>query len=224
MLTLMKLISLACLIFIALRSRETGIASLLLASIILFRFIEFSFFEWAKKNLLIFMFTAFFCGLALVSGMFRGEIEYSVIALDAMRILLMFNLLYAGVRWIGREGGYRIIAAMPSLRVRMFFVLFGRNFVSIARAHRSILDHLRSRLDFRWKNRILIARYYLQNIIEKEMYAYRYHQAVLVARLSQEPPLVLEPETFKAVELFPVMAVTALSAAMLLLQTCGIAR
>lgn len=141
------------------------------------------------RNSVIAAFAATFAGFAVVSGLISQTLDFRRIIEIVAKILLTFNCLYLGGLWLGREGLMRIVNAMPSERLRLYCVLFYRTAGIFVRAHGRILNQLRSRLDFTFRNRLLIARYYMQNLMFKELYAYHHYQSALYSRVHGTPSL-----------------------------------
>ncbi len=135
------------------------------------------------RNTLVFLFAFFFMTMAAISAIVRGQVPSYAVAELGIRIVLVFNAVFLGGRWIGAFGLLRIIDAVPSERVRLFMILLIKRAHSLLAANRTVVDQLISRLDMTQKDRRVIARYYIQNMIFRELRSIRYLQAALYTRL-----------------------------------------
>jgi hypothetical protein len=143
----------------------------------------------AGKNIFILSFTLFYLAFTLASGMLRDELPPPDVLLVAARIILVYNAVLLSGRWLGANGTQALIRAIPSARIRLFLLMFLRTFGHFRRSHRSVADHVRSRITPSLGAKVIVARYYLQNLIEKELYAYRYHQAAALTRITSVPEI-----------------------------------
>ncbi len=139
----------------------------------------------AFRNAVVLGFAVFFMLAAAASALLRGEGALAPAARLAARTLLVFNAAYLGGEWIGRHGLLRVIDGIPSERVRLFLVLLARAVASFARNSGMIVMQLKSRIGLTARTRLLVARYYAQNLVYYELYALRHSQAALFSRLPE---------------------------------------
>lgn len=215
MLTWLKFILLVLVLLFSLQGGWMGLAFLSLAVAALA--LRHAPAHLVRRNMPIVMFSVLFSLLAVISGIIKGDVPSIDIARNAFAIILCYNFVFLGAAWIGHEGLHRLMAAVPSLRLRLYLVVFAGLFQSLSRSHRALLAHLRSRLNIhreRWR----IARYYGQNLMEKELYSLRHYQAAIVSRLTDIPVLAWGKEhlTMGQLPLLLFMAVLALANAAIL--------
>lgn len=148
------------------------------------------------RNVPVALFAVFFMGMAALSAAVRGEAPSSAVAALGVRIVLVFNTAFLGGRWIGRFGLLRLFDCIPSERVRLFLVLLVKQAHSLLGANRGVIDVLRSRLVMDRRGRRMVARYYVQNMVFRELRAIRNVQAALYARLLDTLTLYHRPAVF----------------------------
>lgn len=136
-----------------------------------------------KRNIVIVSFSIFFAGFAVISGYISGDVRYKDPIVLALKIILVFNIVFGGMRWIGRNGYLYLLNRVPGMRLRLFFLLLGNNMLRMMRNNREIVRQIRSRVALTGKNRFIIARYYFQNMLFKELYSMRHSHGAMVLRL-----------------------------------------
>ncbi|MBN2041144.1 MAG: hypothetical protein JW864_13965 [Spirochaetes bacterium] len=162
-----------------------------------------------RKNIMA-VSTAFFFGcFAFISQLITKSVNGEQIALLTVRIFFVFNSILLMKYWIGRSGLISIISGIPFQHLRMFFILFMKITDFLLKSHTEILNRLKTRLDFNFSGKMLFARYYIQNLIQTEFYAYHNYQAALYTRLlggSHELYSAKEKISFSSFILFLVAA------------------
>ena len=148
------------------------------------------------RNVPVALFAVFFMGMAALSAAVRGDAPSAAVAVLGARIVLVFNAAYLGGRWIGRFGLFRLVDVIPSERVRLFLVLLVKQAHSLLAANRGVIDALRSRLVMDRRGRRIVARYYVQNMVFRELRSIRNLQAALYARLPDTLNLYHRPAVF----------------------------
>ncbi|HON78647.1 MAG TPA: hypothetical protein PK544_09175 [Spirochaetota bacterium] len=130
-------------------------------------------------------FSIMFAAFSLVSGYIIGDVRVHDSIILALKIILIFNIFLGGMQWIGTGGYMYLLNRIPSVRVRLFFLLLGNNMLRIMRNNREIVRQIRSRITLTGKNRLIIARYYFQNMLFKELYSMQHSHGALVLRLGE---------------------------------------
>ncbi|MCU0846218.1 MAG: hypothetical protein MUC76_15015 [Spirochaetes bacterium] len=156
--------------------------------------------EMLVRNTLVGLFALFFISMAAISALLRGDMPTLHVAELGGRIVLVFNAVYLGGRWIGQTGVIRLVDSLPSERLRLFLILIVKQAHSILAANRMVIDQLRSRLDMTKRDRLLIARFYVQNMVYGELRSYRHLQAALYTRLPGRLSIYHRPLVFKAAD------------------------
>ncbi len=156
--------------------------------------------ELLARNILVAFFAVFFMVVAAVSALLRGGAPTMHVPELGARIILIFNAIYLGGRWIGNFGVLRLLDSLPSERLRLFMLLLIKQAHALLAANRTIIDQLRSRLDMTRKERLLVARFYIQNMVYGELRSYQSLQAALYTRLPERLCVYHRPITFKALD------------------------
>lgn len=199
MLILIKVISLFPLIVFTLYPSDPGLVTFILAGCILLaiafplRIIPTDF---VKRNLFILSFVFIFSSFAALSGYLIGDIDYREIALTSVKIILIYNTIYIGGYWLGKNGFLSIVDTVPCFRVKLYLLLMYNILSSFIKRNQLIMHQLKSRLDLSHQ-RGLIARYYVQNLIVKELYSIHLNQAAIVTRLHSDFDLYVPSEKLK---------------------------
>ncbi len=163
-----------------------------------------------KKSAIIIGFASAYVVFATLTRALQGDLSMATILLTGLKIILVYWVVLFAGPWLGKNGIKGVVSMMPSLRLRLFLILFIRTVGSLVKSHTSIVNQLRSRMRPSYNSRLLIARYYVQNLIEKELYSYQFHQAAILTRITADPEIYVAPERVR-----PAHLVTAASAAAL---------
>lgn|GEM_PF-2836814 len=168
--------------------------------------------EILKKNILIVTFMIFFNTFIFISCLIEDRVvDFSYVISVSLSIFFVFNILIYGVKWLGKQGFLYIVNFFWSGRLKLFFLLFFRAVHNFKRVHSHVYYQIQSRIDVNSRDRYLIPRYYVQNIIAKELYAFRSNQAALISRLPENQLTVYYGKRrFKVSEIILVLVIEAL--------------
>ncbi len=153
-----------------------------------------------RKNYFIFAFAVIFSGFSVFSGILRGGIEWTVITATFYKIILVYNIVYLFGIWMGKNGFLRILSVLPGRRIRLFLILFHRTVYSFMNKSKLVLFQVRSRLELTTRDRLIIARYYIQNLLLKELYSFHYYQAALHTRVHHDVLPYSSPEKISSTD------------------------
>ncbi|HSV95685.1 MAG TPA: hypothetical protein VLM75_01995 [Spirochaetota bacterium] len=176
--------------------------------------------ELLARNIFIALSAVFFMLMAAVSSLLRGDMVNMHVPELGARIVLIFNAIFLGGRWIGNAGVLRLVDSLPSERLRLFMLLIIKQAHSLLAANRVVINQLRCRLDMTKRDRLLVARFYVQNMVYGELRSYRHLQAALYTRLPERLWVYHRPETFGAMDAL-IAAVAILCAAAAVLAQWG---
>lgn|GEM_PF-2173181 len=198
MLTHARVISLFILVGITIILTPTAVTVAIIAVVLCILAIQLRIkpVEFAKRNVFIIVFTIIFSSFALISGCLSDKIEYAQIAGNAVKILLVFNIVYVGSLWAGKNGFLCLLNAMPFMRVKVFFLILHNMVLSFIKRSGLIRYQLTSRLDLS-RQKGLVARYYVQNLLMKELYSIHLNQASIITRLHSDFDVYCTPENMK---------------------------
>lgn len=178
--------------------------------------------EIVARNALVGLFAVFFMGMAALSALLRGDMPSMQVAELGGRIVLVFNAVYLGGRWLGTAGVMRLVDSLPSERLRLFLLLIVKQAHSFPVINRTVIDQLRSRLDMTKRDRLLVARFYVQNMIYGELRSYRHLQAALYTRLPERLVIYHRPTVFRVTDALVTGAVVLCVAAAFMSRWGGI--
>jgi hypothetical protein len=142
-----------------------------------------------RRNLLISIFAVTISLFQLLTSMAAGETpDYRFVTVTAVRIILSYNFVALSLSWIGTAGFLHLLALIRSERIRLFLLLFARTVQSLMKLSRMIVFQIQSRIGAGARKRLLIPRWYLQNLIAGELYSLHRFQTGLASRLQEEIP------------------------------------
>lgn len=147
-----------------------------------------------RRNFIILSFSIFFGIFIIVSSLVNNGLNIKQTCDIIIKMFFTFNCIFISGTWIGRKGLMRIINRMRSDRIFLFIIFFIKITEYLVRTHGKIINQLKARLDFSYSNKFLIARYYGQNLIYKELYALHHYQAAFYTRISGRVPVFFENE------------------------------
>ncbi len=139
--------------------------------------------ELIRKNIVFMSFIISLAVLQILSGIVHDGIRWDRIVLISFKSIMIFNIACLSGAWIGRGGMMDMVSAVPGQRVKLFLILFYRTVKTFLRTSRMILFQVRSRMDLTVRTRLMLAQYYVRNLLVKELYSYHFHQAALYTRL-----------------------------------------
>lgn len=138
---------------------------------------------WIRSLLIAFGMAAFFALAALVSSALRGVVDTP----GALRLFLSIaGVLLAvrlGIVWAGRPGGLSLLRAIPSQRIRIYLLVLSTTLARLMSGNALAVHALTARLGGVHRNGLTIARWYVQNLIARELYALHWYQAVMATRI-----------------------------------------
>jgi hypothetical protein len=149
--------------------------------------------EIAQRNVFILIFITIFSSFALISGYLNNHIDYGIITLTSVKIILIYNIVYIGGYWLGKNGFSYIVDSMPFSRLKLYLLFLYKILTNFIRRNQLIVYQLKSRLDLSNKKGH-IARYYIQNLIMKEMYSIHLNQAAIITRINSDFDLYISAE------------------------------
>ena len=139
------------------------------------------------RNIPILSFAIFFSIFFFFSAWLKGEApDFYLLSVTTLKIIFVFNIMFAGTSWLGREGLLFLIKIVPTDRMKLFFILLYRSVNGLRRNSSGIANQIRSRLDLKGRDKLLVPRYYVRNLIMKDLYAFHHNQAALVSRIGME--------------------------------------
>ncbi len=142
--------------------------------------------DFARRNIFIIVFIAFYCGAVYISSLIETkDVECIPVLVIVMKTFFVYNVILLTMSWGGSRGVAFLLGRISSLRLQLYFILLYRGVVHYRKVSRHVYYQVQSRLHSRREMRRLIPRYYVQNIIAKELYAFQHNQAALVARLPE---------------------------------------
>lgn len=177
--------------------------------------------DLVKRNLFILSFVFIFSSFAALSGYLVGDVEYREIALTSVKIILIYNTIYIGGYWLGKNGFLSIVDTLPCLRVKLYLLLLYNILSSFIKRNQLIIYQLKSRLNLS-RQRGLVARYYVQNLIVKELYSIHLNQAAIVTRLHSDFDLYVPSEKLRIHDLIVLTLIAFLVMGNLYLRLYGI--
>lgn len=163
-----------------------------------------------RRNLLVLVFVLTIAFFQLLTAVISGvSPDYEFVLITAARILLVYNVIMATVAWMGPAGFLRILEKAGSARIRIFLLLFARTVRMFLKLNRQIIYQLQSRFDTGGRNKYLIPRYYVQNLIAGELYSLQHYQAGVISRVHGDIK-PLRRSTLNRRDILTAAAVTAL--------------
>lgn len=138
------------------------------------------------RNVPVLAFSAVFTLFVLAAGNLTGGGMREGAAM-ALRIVVVYNLAWAGARWLGRPGALAIILRMPSRGIRVYLLMLFSMTERLVRNSGNIVRQLSLRVPRTGRGRFILARYYFRNLVAKELTSVRYLQAAAVTRLHALP-------------------------------------
>ncbi len=173
--------------------------------------------ELIRKNIIFMCFIIPLVLLQVLSGAVHDGVRWERIVLISYKSIMIFNIVYLSGAWIGRRGMMDIVSMVPGQRVKLFLILFYRTAKTFLRTSRMVIFQVRSRMDITARTRLLLARYYVQNLLVKELYSYHFHQAALYTRLPGRIKLSACPQRITIHDALLAAFIAAASAATLII-------
>jgi hypothetical protein len=220
MLTFLKLFAIAVLFIQIIIIRINILSGLIIATelIVLMNAPSIKIKQLFKKNIFIISFPIFFGLFAFISGIMAHNLNNKKIFEIILKIIFTFNCIYPGLCWIGQKGLMLIINAVPSERLNLFFIFFIKTIEYLTRTHSRILNQLSVRLNLNYSGKFLIAKYYVRNMIFKELYAFSHNQAAFYTRISEVPQFYAARENAGLADIIALFAIFAGAVTSVILQ------
>ena len=150
--------------------------------------------QFLLRNMPIVSFAVIFSFFILFSAWLSNKPpDMHLLYSTAAKIIFMFNIILAGTAWLGRDGLLFLVKHVPSPRFKMFFILLWRSINGLRRNSAGIVNQIRSRLDLNGRDKYLIPKFYVRNLIMKDLYAFHHNQAAVVSRLGEGGDLSVWP-------------------------------
>jgi hypothetical protein len=167
---------------------NTGTLFIIIPMIILFISSGITIKSLVSKNIIITIsslsFSVFIAISALIEG---GSPEAGIIAAFIIKTVLIFNLILMGAAWLGTPGFLWFLGLIPSRGVQVYFLLFYRGISGFKRISSLVVHQIRSRVNIRSGEKYLVPRYYIYNMMMKEINMLTYYQAALASRNNPIP-------------------------------------
>ncbi len=135
-----------------------------------------------KQNIMVVSFVIFYLFFGSISMLLDGG-EFARLLRFSVRIFLIFNIINLSLRWIGTDGMLKLAGLIPSERMKLYLILVGKGVYLFERNSEMIVMQIRSRLTQAKRKQATIARYYVHNMIHRELYSIQHLQATLYNRL-----------------------------------------
>ena len=166
--------------------------------------------EFCRRNIFILIFALLFSAFAFIPGSQPLPGSSGGIFSMFLKIIIIFNLFYLGSRWIGRHGYYSLLNRVSSQGIRLYLLLLGNTVTGFVRNSRLILYQLRSRIGTGIKNRFIFLRYYIQNLIIKDLYSLHLNHAAIVSRLHGDIEIITPDEKMELSDILIGLASAAI--------------
>lgn len=136
-------------------------------------------------NVFFASFVLFYLLFGFLSSFINGA-SPAVLYATALKIFIALNIIRFSVRWIGSAGILSLIGLIPSEKLKLYLILTSKGIYLFRRNSRMIIMQIKSRLEPCRKNRRILARHYIHNMIFRELYTIQYLQASLYTRLPEK--------------------------------------
>jgi hypothetical protein len=140
--------------------------------------------EIFRRNLVVLSFIIFYSVFGTITVFTAGGSYYTV-SLISLKIILIFNIIWLSLRWLGTNGILCFMKAIPSEKIRLYLMLVAKGILVFKRNSDMIVMQIRSRLEPGRKSRGILVRYYIRNMIFRDIYSLHYLQAALYSRLPE---------------------------------------
>jgi len=148
-----------------------------------------------KRNIFIISFSLFFSVFVYLSAVIESTpFLWDDTLMTVLKIIFIYNTVLPGTGWIGTSGLIYFLNIFPSERIRLFLLLLYRSVKNFIFIHKDIIYSINSRIDLKSADKFLIPKYYLQNIITKDLYDYHLYQASLAVRIHSPVTGISEKE------------------------------
>jgi len=139
-------------------------------------------------NILVLIFTGSFITFIIISSFIESSVPEPLMIISfALKTVLIFNLLRLTIAWLGTPGLLWIISLIPWRGIQVYILLFFRGVSHFRRINSLVFHQIKSRINISSREKYLIPRYYLYNIMMKEINMLAYYEAALASRRGQIP-------------------------------------
>lgn len=140
--------------------------------------------EIFRRNLVIFSFIIFYTIFAIITVFVSGG-SYCTIAWISLKIILIYNVIWLSSVWLGTKGMLVLMSLIPSESIRLYLTLVAKGISVFKRNSGMIVMQIKSRLEPGRKGKRILARYYIRNMIFRDIYSVHNLQAALYSRLPE---------------------------------------
>ena len=167
---------------------DSGILFLIVPMIILCIFSGQKIKELISKNIIIIISALSFSIFIAISALIEGRNpDFNMILAFSIRTVLIFNLIMTGAAWLGTPGFLWFLGLIPSRAIQAYFLLFYRGISVFKRISPLVIHQIRSRINIQSGEKYLVPRYYIYNMMMKEINMLTYYQAALASRTNPIP-------------------------------------
>lgn len=167
---------------------DSGILFLIVPMIILCIFSGQKIKELISKNIIIIISALSFSIFIAISALIEGRNpDFNMILAFSIRTVLIFNLIIMGAAWLGTSGFIWFLGLIPSRAIQAYFLLFYRGISGFKRISPLVIHQIRSRINIKSGEKYLVPRYYIYNMMMKEINMLTYYQAALASRTNPIP-------------------------------------
>lgn len=140
--------------------------------------------EIFRRNLVIFSFIIFYTVFGIITVFISGG-SYCSIAWISLKIILVYNVIWMSLRWLGTTGMLVLMDLIHSENIRLYLTLVAKGISVFKRNSGMIIMQIRSRLEPGRNGKRILVRYYVRNMIFRDVYSVHYLQAALYSRLPE---------------------------------------
>ncbi|MCL1865450.1 MAG: hypothetical protein FWF73_06530 [Spirochaetes bacterium] len=170
------------------------------------------------KNIPMFFFAAVFFVFMFFPGMTLSADKF----LTLFKIILIFNISLAASSWLGRGGFLFCLKFISVQRLKLFLLLLSRSLASFERNVRAAAVGVQLRIELTGKQKLLVPKYYVRNLIMKELYSFQHSQAALASRLYDHNVTIYARNGFAVKDLLSVCVMASAAFADIFIQTANI--
>ena len=164
----------------------------------------------------------FFMGVFFIF-MFFPAMTFNVDKLLILfRIILIFNIFLATSAWFGRSGFLFCLKLVPVQRIKLFLLLLSRSLGAFGKNARAAAIGVRLRIELTGRQKLLVPKYYVRNLIMKELYSFYHSQAALISRLHGDNVAIYIQNRFVAKDLLFACAMVCVASAGIFIQAANI--
>jgi len=141
--------------------------------------------------------------------------------LTLLRMILIFNISVATSAWLGRGGFLFCLKVISIQRIKLFLLLLSRSLGAFEKNAKAAARWVRLRIELTGNQKLLIPKYYVRNLIMKELYSFQHSQAVLVSRLHDDNLAIYARNRFAVKDLLLACAIISVAFADIFIQAAN---